>query len=278
MPYSNFMLLFLVQNLILLPIMRLYVGFINLKEPKGHLACWALKLQAYDYRILHCPGNKHQNVNGLSRLPAVHVLNQESEDLFSYLVDQVKVHKNPDLQKIIDYLRVNKVVKDGKLYKIVNSSCKIHPFTSERSSLISSAHSFAGYSGIYCNLSHLQTEYYCECMSAEVYDVTSACHEHQIHRPYKRRSQYNLVKPGYAWNTISIDVVGPLPLSIGKAKYIIVAIDGLTKWVEARAISNLSSSTAAKFIIDQVIVRHGCPHFIKTDNNTKIASGSFKNS
>ena len=31
----------------------------NLKEPEGLLACWALKLQAYDYRILHCPGNKH---------------------------------------------------------------------------------------------------------------------------------------------------------------------------------------------------------------------------
>ena len=32
----------------------------NLKEPEGRLACWALKLQAYDYSILHRPGNKHQ--------------------------------------------------------------------------------------------------------------------------------------------------------------------------------------------------------------------------
>ena len=92
-------------------------------------------------------------------------------------------------------------------------------------------------------------EYYWECMSADVYDVTSACHECQIHCPYKRISQYHLVKPGYAWNTISIDVVGRLPLSIGKAKYIIVAIDGLTKWVKACAISKLSSSTVAKIIL-----------------------------
>ena len=91
-------------------------------------------------------------------------------------------------------------------------------------------------------------------MSADVYDVTSSCHKCQIHQPYKKISNYHLVKPGYAWNTISVDVVGPLPVSIGRAKYIIVAIDRLTKWVEARAICNLSSSTAAKFIVDQVIV------------------------
>ena len=36
----------------------------NLKEPEGRLACWALKLQAYDYSISHWPGNKHQNAEG----------------------------------------------------------------------------------------------------------------------------------------------------------------------------------------------------------------------
>ena len=119
------------------------------------------------------------------------------------------------------------MVEDGKLYKIVNSSCKIYPLPSERPSLIFSAHSIIGHGVICRTLSHLQTEYYWECMSADVYDVTSACHECQIHIPYKHISQYYLVKPGYAWSTISIYVVGPLPLSIGRAKYIIVAIDSL---------------------------------------------------
>ena len=96
-------------------------------------------------------------------------------------------------------------------------------------------------------------------MSANVYDITSACHECQIHRPYKKISSYHHVKPGYAWNTVSIDVVGPLPVSIGKAKYIIVAIDGLTKWVKARAISDLYASTAAKFIIYQILFGTDAP-------------------
>ena len=33
---------------------------------------------------------------------------------------------------------------------------------------------------------------------------------------------------------------------------------------------------AAKFIIDQIIVRHRCPQFIKTDNGTNFSSGLFQ--
>ena len=113
-------------------------------------------------------------------------------------------------------------------------------------------------------------------MKADIYDTASACHECQLHRPYKKILCYNHVKPGYAWNAVSIDVVGPLPVSIGKAKCIIVAIDGLTKWVKACAISNLYASTAAKFIIDQIIVFHGCPQFIKIVNGTNFSSGLFQ--
>ena len=66
-------------------------------------------------------------------------------------------------------------------------------------------------------------------MSAYVYDIISFCHKCQIHWPYKKISGYHLVRPGYAWNTVSIDVVELLPVSIVKAKYIIVAIDSITK-------------------------------------------------
>ena len=42
------------------------IWLLNLKEPEGLLARWALKLQAYNFEILHCPSTLHQNVDGLS--------------------------------------------------------------------------------------------------------------------------------------------------------------------------------------------------------------------
>jgi len=43
----------------------------SLKEPEGRLACWSLKLQAYNFEIIHCPGSSHQNADGLSCLPII---------------------------------------------------------------------------------------------------------------------------------------------------------------------------------------------------------------
>ena len=43
----------------------------NLKNPDGHLARWALKLQAYDYTIKYRPGTKHANADCLSQIPVV---------------------------------------------------------------------------------------------------------------------------------------------------------------------------------------------------------------
>ena len=58
---------------------------------------------------------------------------------------------------------------------------------------------------------------------------------------------------------MSIDLIGPLqPITTG-VKYIIVAIDHLTKWVEAQAVKDLGARTLAKFVQEQIIHRHSCP-------------------
>ena len=45
-----------------------------------------------------------KNADGLSQLPAVHALKAESEDLYTYLLDQAKIHSSPDIHSIILHL------------------------------------------------------------------------------------------------------------------------------------------------------------------------------
>ena len=83
-------------------------------------------MQAYDYNISHRPEHKHQNADGLSRLPAVHVLLNEAEELYSYLFDHSSVHNNSEIQKNIEKLRVNTFVKEEKLFKTIKDFVKLY--------------------------------------------------------------------------------------------------------------------------------------------------------
>jgi len=53
----------------------------------------------------------------------------------------------------------------------------------------------------------------------------------------------------WSFSTWGIDIIGEIkPKATGGHKYILVAIDYFTKWVEASAYAELKSSHAARFI------------------------------
>ena len=52
----------------------------NTKDPTGRLGRWAIALQAYDFEVLHTPGNQHSNADGLSRRDYPKEEDDEEED------------------------------------------------------------------------------------------------------------------------------------------------------------------------------------------------------
>ena len=52
---------------------------------------------------------------------------------------------------------------------------------------------------------------------------------------------------------IGIDILGPFPKSENANKYVIVATDYLTKWVEAKATPNQTAWDVAKFVIENLV-------------------------
>jgi hypothetical protein len=76
-----------------------------------------------------------------------------------------------------------------------------------------------------------------------------------------------LPKPFYQ---VGMDVMGPLPITKSGKRYIVIAVDHFTKWVEARALETNDAQSIASFFYDDVICRHGVPEILTTDQGSEF--------
>src|SRR5262249_42005167 len=73
-----------------------------------------------------------------------------------------------------------------------------------------------------------------------------------------------------------LDLLGPFPPSTGQGKFIIVACDYFTKWVEDEAVAKVTDKNIQHFIYNNIIVRFGIPHSLVMDNGKQFSSKRIK--
>ncbi|GJR26613.1 reverse transcriptase domain-containing protein [Tanacetum coccineum] len=86
--------------------------------------------------------------------------------------------------------------------------------------------------------------YYWPTMHRDARDMIRACNDCQVHRPVPRNPQQPLTPitaqwPFYKWG---IDIAGPFLKGPGKVKFLIVAMDYFTKWIEAKAVATITGN------------------------------------
>ncbi|GJV67688.1 reverse transcriptase domain-containing protein [Tanacetum coccineum] len=120
--------------------------------------------------------------------------------------------------------------------------------------------------------------YYWPTMHMDARNLIRECNNCQIHRPIPRNPQQNLTPimspwPFYKWG---IDIAGPFPKGPGKVKFLIVAIDYFTKWIEAKAVATIIGNQVKKFVWDNIVCRFGLPGEIISDNRKQFRDNPFK--
>jgi hypothetical protein len=66
-----------------------------------------------------------------------------------------------------------------------------------------------------------------------------------------------------------LDFIGEInPASSGQHKWILVAIDYFTKWIEAIRTRNATHQVVIKFLYKNILSRFGCPKRLVVDNTT----------
>ena len=71
-------------------------------------------------------------------------------------------------------------------------------------------------------------------------------------------------------------MLGPLPPAQGNLKYVVVAVEYFSKWIEAKPLAIITSVTVQKFFWQNIVCRFRVLKAITVDNRTQIDAEAFK--
>lgn len=99
----------------------------------------------------------------------------------------------------------------------------------------------------------------------------------QVHSSVSKAPKNEMIPVTSAWPFLKwgIDIVGPFPEAPGKLKFLVVAIDYFTKWVEAKPLATISGRDMEKFVWEHIVTRFGIPKVIVSDNGKQFCEGVF---
>lgn len=270
------------------------------KDAKPRLIRWVLLLQEFDMEIVDRKGTENQVADHLSRLE-----NQKTEDqtihdefpderLFEvttlpWYADIVNYLSSKFLPPHLNYQQKKKFFSDLKyflwedplLFKICADGIIRRCIPSQEVSSILT-HCHKGPTGGHFGASRtaakvLQSGFYWPSIFKDAYTFVSTCDECQRVGNISKRHEMplNNILVCEVFDVWGIDFMGPFPVSSGN-KYILVAVDYVSKWVEALACRTNDSRIVMQFLKKNIFSRFGTPRAIISDGGTHFCNRQFE--
>lgn len=255
-------------------------------ELSGRVARWAMFLRDFDFEFEHCKGSTNPS-DYLSRLtenkPKYASRPQKVDigtmDILYYhaIKDYLSEFKYPlgaddeFRKKLRNKARLYKLL-EGKLYKN-SKQLGLREVLNEHNAkeIIHEVHC-EGHEGINNTWNRVKNKYIGSGLFQIVKDVVSECDHCQKYLPGEyRRNEMIPILATKPFQIIGIDAVGPIsPISKEGNRYILTAIDYLTKWPVAVAVSNIQSETVVSFLLTKIVQEFGVPKQIITDRGSNF--------
>jgi hypothetical protein len=84
----------------------------------------------------------------------------------------------------------------------------------------------------------------------------------------KPSSLTQLIQPTWPLHRWEMDIIGLMPAAQQNLRYVIVALEYFSKWIESKALATITSATIQKFFLQNIICRFGVSKCITIDNGT----------
>ncbi|KAL4280265.1 hypothetical protein GQ457_03G011170 [Hibiscus cannabinus] len=115
--------------------------------------------------------------------------------------------------------------------------------------------------------------YFWSTMEKDCIDYARKCHKCQIYadKIHAPPQPLHVMTAPWPFSMWGMDVIGQIhPKASNGHRFILVAIDYFTKWVEAASYASITRATVCKFLKKEIICRYGMPERIITDNATNL--------
>src|SRR3954469_22930654 len=125
----------------------------------------------------------------------------------------------------------------------------------------------------------LRAGYYWSTMETDCHNHVRICHKCQIYadKVHVPPVPLNVLTSPWPFAMWGIDMIGEIkPTASNGHRFILVAIDYFTKWVEAASYANVTKQVITRFIKHNIICRYRIPEKIITDNGSNLNNKMMK--
>ncbi|GJZ04224.1 reverse transcriptase domain-containing protein [Tanacetum coccineum] len=276
------------------------------QDAKPRLLRWILLLQEFDVIIRDKKGAENLAADHLSRLENPHqdvLENKEITETFPletlgmvtfrgddstpWFADFANYHAGNFVIKGMSSQQKNKFFKDVKhyfwddpyLFKIcADQVIRRCVYGQEAVDILTACHNGptgGHYGANYTAKKVFDSGFFWPTIYRDAHDLVTRCDACQRQGKISQRDEMpqNAIQVCEIFDVWGIDFMGPFPSSRGN-KYILVAVDYLSKWVEAKALPTNDARVVCKFL-KSLFARFGTPRAIISDRGTHFCNDQF---
>lgn len=256
------------------------------------IARWWIQLQEFDCSIEYRAGNKMAHADALSRNPVdpaisethiLDVLNVETDNWLSTAqsmdqgISSIKTALlDPATEKAAD-AKKNYKLKNYRVYRITEAGLRWVVPKAVRWQVLRRNHDDIGHFGFDKTLARIRDTYWFPKMRRFVKKYVSACLECAHHKAVggpKEGFLHPIPKVERPFHTIHADHLGPFVRSKRGNCYLLVIVDGFTKYVNITPVRNTQTSATIRVIRDHMSY-FGTPSRLITDRGSCFTSRAF---
>lgn len=250
---------------------------------------WFLKLSEYNYKIEYVKGSEHRVPEALSRNPTEEADEPEVANLQIFGIkintDWVAALQRSSVEvvTILEKLSAKEAgvcdkyaVDNGRFYRVKGGRWRLYLPEDLRFDVVSEAHRELTHLGVDKTMSKVKENYYFPKMRDFISKYINRCINCLYYKTPKKGQLYwhPLEKGTRVMHTVHLDHLGPFTLTERDKKYIMVMIDGFSKYVFMRAVQDVTARETV-IVFREFISHYGKPERVITNRGTAFTAAMF---